>query len=61
MKATRRGVVKFFNSIVEHRKKEMEINKNEENENKKKSNNFLMIHNLNYMNPDMNNINIKRR
>ena len=36
MKASRKGVVKFFNSIVEHRKKEMEINKNEENENKKR-------------------------
>ncbi len=52
LKATRRGVVKFFNSIVEHRKKEMEIQKNEEDEIKKKSNNFLMMHNLNYLNPN---------
>ena len=48
LKVTRRGVVKFFNSIVEHRKKEMEIVKNEEKEAQKKSNNFLMIHNLDY-------------
>ena len=52
LKATRRGVVKFFNSIVEHRKKEMEMQKNDEVESKKKSNNFLMIHNLKYLNPD---------
>ena len=54
LKVTRRGVVKFFNSIVEHRKKEMEIVKNEEKEAQKKSNNFLMIHNLDYLNPNMN-------
>ena len=54
LKATRRGVVKFFNSVVEHRKKEMEIVKNEEKEAQKKSNNFLMIHNLDYLNPNMN-------
>ena len=54
LKVTRRGVVKFFNSIVEHRKKEMEIVKNEEKEEQKKSNNFLMIHNLDYLNPNMN-------
>ena len=54
LKVTRRGVVKFFNSIVEHRKKDMEIVKNEEKEAQKKSNNFLMIHNLDYLNPNMN-------
>ena len=54
LKVTRRGVVKFFNSIVEHRKKEMEIVKNEEKEAQKKSNNFLMIHNLDYLNPNIN-------
>ena len=54
LKVTRRGVVKFFNSIVEHRKKEMEIVKNEEKEAQKKSNNFLMMHNLDYLNPNMN-------
>ena len=54
LKVTRRGVVKFFNSIVEHRKKEMEIVKNEEKEAQKKSNSFLMIHNLDYLNPNMN-------
>ena len=54
LKVTRRGIVKFFNSIVEHRKKEMEIVKNEEKEAQKKSNNFLMIHNLDYLNPNMN-------
>ena len=51
LKATRRGVVKFFNSVVEHRKKELEQQKNEEAEISKKSNNFLMIHNLKYLNP----------
>ena len=54
LKATRRGVVKFFNSIVEHKKKEMEIAKNEERESQKKSNNFLMMHNLDYLNPNIN-------
>ena len=49
LKATRRGVVKFFNSIVDHRKQELEMQKNEEAEAKKKSNNFLMMHNLNYL------------
>jgi hypothetical protein len=49
LKATRRGVVKFFNSIVEHRKQEIEMQKNEEAEAKKKSNNFLMMHNLKYL------------
>ena len=53
LKATRRGVVKFFNSIVEHKKKEMEIAKNEEKESQKKSNNFLMMHNLDYLNPNI--------
>ncbi len=53
LKATRRGVVKVFNSIVEHRKKDIEMQKNEENEAKKKSNNFLMMHNLKYLNPDI--------
>ena len=51
LKATRRGVVKFFNSIVEHKKKEIEMAKNEEKESQKKSNNFLMMHNLDYLNP----------
>ena len=55
LKATRRGVVKFFNSIVEHKKKEMEEIKNEEKETQKKSNNFLMMHNLDYLNPNINN------
>ena len=32
----------------------MEIVKNEEKEAQKKSNNFLMIHNLDYLNPNMN-------
>ena len=54
LKATRRGVVKFFNSVVEHKKKEMEIAKNEEKESLKKSNNFLMMHNLDYLNPNIN-------
>ena len=36
LKATRRGVVKYFNSIVEHKKKEIEIAKNEEKESQKK-------------------------
>ena len=52
LKATRRGVVKMFNSIVEHRKKHLEMQKKEENEAKKKSNNFLMMHNLKYLNPN---------
>ena len=52
LKATRRGVVKFFNSIVDHRKKEMEMQKNEEEQSKKKSNNFLMMHDLKYLNPN---------
>ena len=59
LKATRRGVVKFFNSVVEHKKKEMEIAKNEEKESLKKSNNFLMMHNLDYLNPNINNDNNK--
>ncbi len=54
LKATRRGVVKFFNSIVEHKKKEIEIAKNEEKETQKKSNNFLIMHNLDYLNPNIN-------
>ena len=54
LKATRRGVVKFFNSIVEHKKKEIEIAKNEEKETQKKSNNFLIMHNLDYLNPNLN-------
>ena len=55
LKATRRGVVKCFNSIVEHKKKEIEIAKNEEKESQKKSNNFLMMHNLDYLNPNIQN------
>ena len=55
LKATRRGVVKFFNSIVEHKKKEIEMAKNEEKESQKKSNNFLMMHNLDYLNPNIQN------
>ena len=54
LKATRRGVIKFFNSIVEHKKKEIEIAKNEEKETQKKSNNFLIMHNLDYLNPNIN-------
>ena len=54
LKATRRGVVKFFNSIVEPKKKEIEIAKNEEKETQKKSNNFLIMHNLDYLNPNIN-------
>ena len=54
LKSARRGVVKVFNSIVEHKKKEMEEIKNEEKESQKKSNNFLMIHNLDYLNPNIN-------
>ena len=52
LKTTRRGIVKLFNSIVEYRKKEIDLQKAEEIKVNKKSKNFLMMHNLTQLGQD---------
>ena len=46
LKTATKGVVKLFNSIIEYRKKIKEEEKDQEIKSKKKSSNFLQMHNL---------------